>query len=57
MVAITSSELKTQAKAMLRLGGPLIVNNLAVAGMQLEPTLDVDAQAAGSWVLRYVWAF
>ena len=42
---------------MLRLGGPLIVNNLAVAGMQLEPTLDVDAQAAGSWVLRYVWAF
>lgn len=34
---------KTQVKALLRLGGPLIVNNLAVAGMQFA-----DAVMAGS---------
>ena len=43
MIAITTSELKTQGKSLLRLGGPLIVNNLAVAGMQFA-----DAVMAGS---------
>jgi MATE family multidrug resistance protein len=36
-------EYKTQAKALLRLGGPMIVNNLAVAGMGFA-----DAVMAGS---------
>lgn len=36
-------EYKTQAKSLLRLGGPLMVNNLAVAGMQFA-----DAVMAGS---------
>lgn len=41
----------TEAKALLRLGGPLIVNNLAIAGMQFADAvmagqLGVDALAA-----------
>lgn len=43
MVNIKPSEYRTQAKSLLRLGGPLIVNNLAVAGMQFA-----DAVMAGS---------
>jgi MATE family multidrug resistance protein len=43
MVRPNSTEYKTQAKALLRLGGPLIVNNLAVAGMHFA-----DAVMAGS---------
>ncbi len=37
------AEWKGQAKALMRLGGPMIVNNLAVAGMQFA-----DAVMAGS---------
>lgn len=43
MTQIDMAEYKTQAKALLRLGGPLIVNNLAVAGMAFA-----DAVMAGS---------
>lgn len=43
MIAISANEFKTQAKSLLRLGGPLMVNNLAVAGMQFA-----DAVMAGS---------
>ncbi|TFG41864.1 MAG: MATE family efflux transporter [Chromatiales bacterium] len=43
MIRPNSTEYKTQAKALLRLGGPLIVNNLAVAGMHFA-----DAVMAGS---------
>ncbi|MCJ7590910.1 MAG: MATE family efflux transporter [Woeseiaceae bacterium] len=43
MIRPDSTEYKTQAKALLRLGGPLIVNNLAVAGMHFA-----DAVMAGS---------
>ena len=54
---------RRQAKSLLRLGGPLIVNNLAVAGMQFADTimagrLGADALAAvavgGSvWMLGF----
>ncbi len=40
---LNASEIKAQAKALMRLGGPLMVNNLAVAGMQFA-----DAVMAGS---------
>lgn len=43
MVRLETSEYKTQARRILLLGGPLIVNNLAVAGMQFA-----DAVMAGS---------
>lgn len=43
MTNFSASEFKAQAKALLRLGGPLMVNNLAVAGMQFA-----DAVMAGS---------
>jgi len=43
MTQLDTAEYKTQAKALLRLGGPLIVNNLAVAGMGFA-----DAVMAGS---------
>ena len=43
MVNFKSGEYRTQAKSLLRLGGPLIVNNLAVAGMHFA-----DAVMAGS---------
>jgi len=43
MTTINAAEFKTQVKALLRLGGPLMVNNLAVAGMQVA-----DAIMAGS---------
>ena len=43
MTNFNASEIKSQAKALLRLGGPLMVNNLAVAGMQFA-----DAVMAGS---------
>ena len=43
MTNFNASEIKAQAKALLRLGGPLMVNNLAVAGMQFA-----DAVMAGS---------
>lgn len=43
MTHLDTAEYKTQAKALLRLGGPLIVNNLAVAGMGFA-----DAVMAGS---------
>lgn len=43
MTKIDTAEFKVQAKALLRLGGPLMVNNLAVAGMNFA-----DAIMAGS---------
>jgi len=43
MVDFKAGEFRAQAKALLRLGGPLIVNNLAVAGMHFA-----DAVMAGS---------
>jgi MATE family multidrug resistance protein len=43
MTNVSIFEYKTQAKALLRLGGPMIVNNLAVAGMAFA-----DAVMAGS---------
>ncbi len=43
MIRINAADFKPQAKALLRLGGPLMVNNLAVAGMQVA-----DAVMAGS---------
>ena len=43
MPNFNASEIKAQARALLRLGGPLMVNNLAVAGMQFA-----DAVMAGS---------
>jgi MATE family multidrug resistance protein len=43
MTQLDTAVYKTQAKALLRLGGPLIVNNLAVAGMGFA-----DAVMAGS---------
>ncbi|NCF72415.1 MAG: MATE family efflux transporter [Gammaproteobacteria bacterium] len=43
MTQLDLAEYKTHAKALLRLGGPLIVNNLAVAGMGFA-----DAVMAGS---------
>ena len=43
MTHVERTEYKTQAKALLRLGGPMIVNNLAVAGMGFA-----DAVMAGS---------
>ena len=43
MTTLNQAEFKTQAKALLRLGGPMIVNNLAVAGMGFA-----DAVMAGS---------
>lgn len=43
MTTLDQAEFKTQAKALLRLGGPMIVNNLAVAGMGFA-----DAVMAGS---------
>jgi MATE family multidrug resistance protein len=43
MVDFKAGEFGAQAKALLRLGGPLIVNNLAVAGMHFA-----DAVMAGS---------
>ena len=43
MTKINTAEFKAQAKALLRLGGPLMVNNLAVAGMNFA-----DAVMAGS---------
>jgi MATE family multidrug resistance protein len=43
MTKLDSGEYKIQARALLRLGGPMIVNNLAVAGMAFA-----DAVMAGS---------
>jgi MATE family, multidrug efflux pump len=43
MAGLNTTEYRTQAMGILRLGGPLIVNNLAVAGMQFA-----DAVMAGS---------
>jgi MATE family multidrug resistance protein len=43
MTALNPTQFKVQAKALFRLAGPLIVNNLAVAGMQFT-----DAVMAGS---------
>lgn len=43
MTGFSASEFKAQVRALLRLGGPLIINNLAVAGMQFA-----DAVMAGS---------
>jgi len=43
MTDVDINEYKTQTKALLRLGGPMIVNNLAVAGMGFA-----DAVMAGS---------
>ncbi len=43
MSKFNAAGFKTQAKALLRLGGPLMINNLAVAGMQFA-----DAVMAGS---------
>jgi len=43
MTRLDKTEYKSQARGILRLGGPLIVNNLAVAGMQFA-----DAVMAGS---------
>jgi len=43
MSDFNSSEYRLQGKALLRLAGPLMVNNLAVAGMQVA-----DAMMAGS---------
>ncbi len=43
MIRLDTIPYKTQAKALLKLGGPLMVNNLAVAGMQFA-----DAVMAGS---------
>lgn len=43
MTHIGATELKTQAKGLLRIGGPLMINNLAVAGMHFA-----DAVMAGS---------
>ncbi len=43
MTNFNAAEFKTQAKALLRLASPLMVNNLAVAGMQFA-----DAVMAGS---------
>ena len=43
MSNFTAAEYKVQGKALLRLAGPLMVNNLAVAGMQVA-----DAMMAGS---------
>ena len=43
MSDFTAAEYKVQGKALLRLAGPLMVNNLAVAGMQVA-----DAMMAGS---------
>ncbi|HNP62896.1 MAG TPA: MATE family efflux transporter [Woeseiaceae bacterium] len=43
MTNFNASDIKAQAKALMRLGGPLVVNNLAVAGMQFA-----DAVMAGS---------
>lgn len=43
MIDFDTAAYRTQAKALLRLGGPLIVNNLAVAGMGFA-----DAVMAGS---------
>jgi MATE family multidrug resistance protein len=43
MTNVDIFEYKTQTKALLRLGGPMIVNNLAVAGMAFA-----DAVMAGS---------
>lgn len=42
MATIQEGDWRVQAKSLLRLGGPLIVNNLAVAGMQFA-----DAVMAG----------
>lgn len=42
MMTAKSTSWRSQAKSLLRLGGPLIVNNLAVAGMQFA-----DAVMAG----------
>lgn len=63
MMARHDSGWRVQAKSLLRLGGPLIVNNLAVAGMQFADTvmagqLGADALAAvavgGSvWMLGF----
>ncbi len=51
MVTIQDGSWHVQAKSLLRLGGPLIVNNLAVAGMQFADAvmagrLGADALAA-----------
>ncbi len=51
MVTIQDGNWQAQAKSLLRLGGPLIVNNLAVAGMQFADAvmagrLGADALAA-----------
>lgn len=51
MVTIQDGNWRVQAKSLLRLGGPLIVNNLAVAGMQFADAvmagrLGADALAA-----------
>ena len=43
MTSLNPTQFKVQAKALFRLAGPLIVNNLAVAGMQFT-----DAVMAGS---------
>ena len=43
MTSLKLMNFNTQSRALLRLGGPLIVNNLAVAGMQFA-----DAVMAGS---------
>ena len=43
MSDFTAAEYRVQGKALLRLSGPLMVNNLAVAGMQVA-----DAMMAGS---------
>ncbi|MDH3362569.1 MAG: MATE family efflux transporter [Gammaproteobacteria bacterium] len=63
MMARLDSGWREQAKSLLRLGGPLIINNLAVAGMQFADTvmagqLGADALAAvavgGSvWMLGF----
>ncbi|MGB5489554.1 MAG: MATE family efflux transporter [Woeseiaceae bacterium] len=51
MATIQDGSWRVQAKSLLRLGGPLIVNNLAVAGMQFADAvmagrLGADALAA-----------
>ncbi len=43
MTHFDSTEFRTQTKGLMRLGGPLIINNLSVAGMQFA-----DAVMAGS---------
>ena len=39
MTTFNAADFRTQAKALLRLAGPLMVNNLAVAGMQFADAI------------------